>query len=117
MGSIMSTAKNLDEYYYKICNLVRSIPDSEIKLNLQKYRIGIVASFSKLSNMLNKRTIEELSKWDTHAKSLLEAAVEAFISANNPALKPRVKSTASMEFFGVPEKTIESSLRAFYGME
>ena len=117
MGSVMSTAKNLDEYYFKICSLVSSLPDSAVKLNLQKFRIGIVASFAKLSEMVGAANYAGLSEWDRQAKIMLDASIEAFLAASNPNLKPRIKCSGSMDYFGVPEKSAESALREFYGID
>ena len=116
MGGIMSTAKNMDEYYFKICNLVRTLPDSEVKVQLQKYRVGIVASFSSLTSTLHKKSYQELPTWDKNAKSILESSIEMFIAASNPNMKRFTKSRDSFAYFGVPEDAVEASLRSAYGM-
>jgi hypothetical protein len=49
LGKALGIAKNLDEYQLKICLIVSSLSDTDpIKLNLQKFRLAIVASFAVL---------------------------------------------------------------------
>ena len=49
IGDVASAAKNLDEYQFLICSLVPSLPDSNpSKMELQKYRVAIIAAFAKL---------------------------------------------------------------------
>jgi len=73
VGQTASVAKNLDEYQFLICSLVPSLPDSNrSKLQLQKYRIGIVAAFAMLAALLKEVRPEALAQWNRHAKSLLE---------------------------------------------
>jgi hypothetical protein len=78
LGNTMSTAKNLDDYQYKICLEIPSIPDSDpIKLQLQKFRIAIIASFAILVMMIKSSNAEdELQKWNSFATILLRKTSE-----------------------------------------
>jgi hypothetical protein len=78
LGNTMSTAKNLDDYQYIICLEIPSIPDSDpIKLQLQKFRIAIIASFAILVVMIKSSNAEdELRKWNSFATILLRKTSE-----------------------------------------
>ncbi|MEO9321720.1 MAG: hypothetical protein ABI361_13720 [Nitrososphaera sp.] len=118
MGAAISVAKNLDEYDYRICLQVQSMADSPAKLELQKHRIAAVASFSKLVELVITRDQEALVKWSSLAGRLLESASETMLKVTtNPKMNivpGRIRE--AMEFFGVPEEEVETSLMAFYGM-
>jgi hypothetical protein len=66
LGKALGIAKNLDEYQLKICLIVSSLSDTDpIKLNLQKFRLAIVASFAVLVVTLKSRhTINGLESWN-----------------------------------------------------
>jgi hypothetical protein len=66
LGKTMGVAKNLDEYQLKICLIVSSFSDTDpIKLNLQKFRLAIIASFAVLVVTLKLRdTINGLKSWN-----------------------------------------------------
>src|SRR5919106_786044 len=78
LGNTMSTAKNLDDYQYKICLEIPSIPDSDpLKLQLQKFRIAIIASFAILVMGIKSSNAEhELQKWNSFATILLRRTSE-----------------------------------------
>ena len=118
IGAAMSAAKNLDEYEFKLCELVHSLPDSELKMQLQKYRIGIIASFSKLVELTNARQLEGLARWVQFSTKLLEGVADMFLKATtNPNLQLTTNIAQSLEFYGVSEKKVEDALRSFYGLE
>lgn len=55
VGEAASAAKNLDEYQFMIYSLVPSIPDFNLsKMQPQKYRVAIIASFAKLMALLQE---------------------------------------------------------------
>lgn len=55
VGEAASAAKNLDEYQFMIYSLVPSIPDFNLsKMQPQKYRVAIIASFAKLMPLLQE---------------------------------------------------------------
>ena len=116
LGHTASIAKNLDEYQFLICSLVPSLPDSEqSKLQLQKYRIGIVAAFAMLTALLKVARMGELAQWNRHAKSLLEETSEAYVKAKSNAKLHVADHKEAFEFFGVPGEKIDAALEAFYG--
>lgn len=115
VGQAASIAKNLDEYQFLICSLVPSLPDSEpSKLQLQKYRVAIVAAFARLADFLREIRQDDLAQWNTHARSLLEETSEAYVKARSNAKLQVVNHKEAFEFFGVPEDRIDAALRAFY---
>ncbi len=116
VGQAASVAKNLDEYQFLICSLVPSLPDSDpSKLQLQKYRVGIVAAFAMLAALLKEISPEDLAQWNRHARSLLEVTSEAYVKAKSNAKLQVAGHKETFEFFGVPEEKIDAALAAFYG--
>jgi hypothetical protein len=116
VGQAASIAKNLDEYQFLLCSLIPSLPDSDpSKLQLQKYRIGIVAAFAMLAALLKGIHPDDLGQWNTHARSLLEVTSEAYVKAKPNAKLQVASRKEAFEFFGVPEDKIDAALRAFYG--
>jgi hypothetical protein len=116
VGQTASIAKNLDEYQFLICSLVTSLPDSDpSKLQLQKYRVGIVAAFAGLAALLKEIRPDDLVQWNIHARSLLEETSEAYVKVKSNAKLQVTSHKGAFEFFGVPEDKIEAALRAFYG--
>jgi hypothetical protein len=116
VGQAASIAKNLDEYQFLICSLIPSLPDSDpSKLQLQKYRVGIVAAFAMLAGFLREARQDEIAQWNTHARSLLEETSEAYVKAKSNAKLQVASRKEAFEFFGVPGDKIDASLRAFYG--
>lgn len=116
IGQSASIAKNLDEYQFMICSMVPSIPDSDPrKLQLQKYRVGVVAAFARLSAILKELDAQSLNRWNANGGPLMEATSEAYLKAkSNSNLKVASRKEA-FEFFGVPEDKIDAALAAYYG--
>jgi len=116
LGQAASVAKNLDEYQFLICSLVPSLPDSDpSKLQLQKYRVGIIAAFAMLASLLKEMSPENLAQWNQHARSILEETSEAYVKAKSNAKLQVAGHKEAFEFFGVPEEKIDAALAAFYG--
>jgi hypothetical protein len=116
LGQAASIAKNLDEYQFLICSLVPSLPDSNpSKLQLQKYRVAIVAAFAMLAAMLKEIRPDGLAQWNTHARSLLEETSDAYLKAKSNARLQVTSHKEAFKFFGVPEERIDAALGAFYG--
>ena len=116
VGQAASLAKNLDEYQFLICSLVPSLPDSDpSKLQLQKYRVGIVAAFAMLAALLKEASPGDLAQWNHHARSLLEETSEAYVKAKSDAKLQVAGHKEAFEFFGVSEEKIDVALAAFYG--
>jgi hypothetical protein len=118
LGRAMSLAKNLDEYENKMCKLVGSLPDSQYKLQLQKFRIGTVASFSKLANLIRANDKSAITQWSKSAENLLEAASNSVsvgaAASSDEASKRRVSE--ALAFFGTPEETVDKLLKSYYGL-
>lgn len=116
MGQAASIAKNLDEYQFLICSLVPSLPDSHpSKMQLQKYRVAIVAAFAKLVALLRELGPGDLAQWNAHASLLLEETSEAYVKARSNADLQVASHREAFDFFGVPEDKIDAALAAFYG--
>jgi hypothetical protein len=116
VGQAASIAKNLDEYQFLICSLVPSLPDSDpSKMQLQKYRVVIVAAFARLAANLKEISPDDLAQWNRHARSLLEETSEAYVKAKSNAKLQVANRREAFEYFGVPEDRIGAALRAFYG--
>jgi hypothetical protein len=116
----MSTAKNLDDYQYKICLEIPSIPDSDpLKLQLQKFRIAIIASFAILVMGIKSSDAEdELQKWNSFATILLKKTSE-FVSnlrTNKGTIENYDDSHLSeaFAFFKVPRDDMEKALANLY---
>lgn len=115
LGETFGTAKNLDEYQYRICILLPTVADSNpSKIRLQKYRVGIIASFAKLAAALKSGSAAE---WNRNAKELLVEASDAYVAATSGRKMPDPKIGAAMAFFGAPEENVERALRSMYGYE
>ncbi len=118
IGETSSIAKNLDEYQFRICSLVPSLPDANpFKLQLQKYRVAIVASFAKLSATLKEIRPDSLVQWNTYAKLLLEETSDAYVKANSNAKLQVTSHKEAFDFFNVPEDRIDAALRSSYGLQ
>ena len=117
IGEVASAAKNLDEYQSMICSLVPSLADSNpSKLEIQKYRVVIIAAFSKLVHDLNHDQ-KELAGWSMHASWLVEEASEAYLQAKSGIQTHPVKRKQVFDYFGVPSESVDSALKAFYGQQ
>ena len=119
-GNTMSTAKNLDDYQYKICLEIPSIPDSDpIKLQLQKFRIAIIASFAILVMRIKSSNAEdELGKWNSFATILLRKTSEFVtnLRTNKGIIENYDDSHLSktFDFFKVPRGDMEKALSNVY---
>lgn len=120
LGNTMSTAKNLDDYQYKICLEIPSIPDSDpTKLQLQKFRIAIIASFAILvRRMKSSDGDDELRKWNSFATILLRKTSEFVtnLRTNKGIIENYYDSHLSeaFEFFKVPGGDMEKALANVY---
>ena len=117
IGDVASAAKNLDEYQFLICSLVPSLPDSNLsKIELQKYRVAIIAAFAKLVSMLLLKSMrqDDLAQWSKHAKALLEETSDAYLKANSNYNLKVTSHKDAFEYFEVPVDKVQVALRAFY---
>ena len=117
IGDVASAAKNLDEYQFLICSLVPSLPDSNpSKMELQKYRVAIIAAFVKLVPLLLLKSMQQddFVQWSKHAKALLEETSDTYLKANSNSKVQIASHKDAFEYFGVPEERIEAALRAYY---
>jgi hypothetical protein len=113
MGYAFGIAKNLDEYQYRICMLVPSLADSNpAKIQLQKYRVAIIASFAALVTAIKSGDVAE---WNGHARALLVDASDLYLAATSGQDVPAPRAHAAFAFFGVPEQQAEGALRSMYG--
>jgi hypothetical protein len=118
IGDVTSAAKNLDEYQFLICSLVPSLPDSnQSKMELQKYRVAIIAAFAKLVPMLlllKSMRQDDLVQWSKHAKALLEETSDTYLKANSNSNLQIASHKDAFEYFEVPVEKVQVALRAFY---
>ena len=117
IGDVASAAKNLDEYQFLICSLVPSLPDSNpLKVELQKYRVAIIAAFAKFVPLLLLKDVrqDDLMQWSKHAKALLEETSDTYLKANTNSKLQITLHKDAFEYFEVPEDRVQVALRAFY---
>ena len=117
LGDVASAAKNLDEYQFLICSLVPSLPDSDpLKMQLQKYRVAIIAAFAMLVPLLLLKDVrqDDLTQWSKHAKALLEETSDTYLKANTNSKLQITLHKDAFEYFEVPEDRVQVALRAFY---
>jgi hypothetical protein len=115
VGDVASVAKNLDEYQFLICSLVPSLPDSSLsKMELQKYRVAIIAAFTKLVSLLKSIQQDDLVQWSRHAKALLEETSDAYFKAKSNSNLQIASHKEAFVYFEVPEEKVQAALRAFY---
>jgi hypothetical protein len=117
VGDVASAVKNLDEYQFLICSLVPSLPDSNpSKMELQKYRVAIIAAFAKLVPMLLLKSMrqDDLVQWSKHAKALLEETSDTYLKANSNSNLQIASHKDVFEYFEVPVDKVQVALRAFY---
>ena len=117
IGDVASAAKNLDEYQFLICLLVPSLPDSNpSKMELQKYRVTILAAFAKLVPLLLLKDIrqDDLVQWSKHAKALLEETSDTYLKANSNSKMQIASHKDVFDYFEVPVDRVQVALRAFY---
>ena len=120
VGDVASAAKNLDEYQFLICSLVPSLPDSNpSKMELQKYRVAIIAAFAKLVPMLLLKSMrqDDLVQWSKHAKALLEETSDTYLKANSNSNLQIASHKDAFEYFEVPVDKVQVALRAFYDFD
>jgi hypothetical protein len=120
IGDVASAAKNLDEYQFLICSLVPSLPDSNpSKMELQKYRVTILAAFAKLVPLLLLKDIrqDDLVQWSKHAKALLEETSDTYLKTNSNSKMQIASHKDVFEYFEVPVDRVQVALRAFYDYE
>jgi len=132
-----SIAKNLDEYQFLVCREISSMPDFDpMKIQLQKYRVGVIAAFAKLVAILEDvdNLLAELEKWNSFANSLLVETSETLLKARNKMKKKEghnndsnssdqfqagysqqnLRIKEALNFFGVPENDIDEELIRVY---
>ncbi|GEM_PF-491032 len=119
-GECASTAKNLDEYQFRICTYVPLVADTNpSKIQLQKYRIAIISAFAKLSSILVTGKTQSLAEWNSIAKMLLVDASDTYTKASSGAgyqpLQLAQMTPESYHFFGITESQIDSALDRMYG--
>jgi len=117
IGDVASAAKNLDDYQFLICSLVPSLPDSNpSKMELQKYRVTILAAFAKLVPLLLLKDIrqDDLVQWSKYAKALLEETSDTYLKANSNSKMQIASNKDVFEYFEVPVDRVQVALRAFY---
>jgi hypothetical protein len=123
IGQTATIAKNLDQYQFIICSEIPSMQDNNpFKLQLQKYRIAIIASFVKLVPLL--RTLnsdKDLQKWNSFAYILLTEASETVVKARTNQKEVtksynnnNIRLKEALNFFDVPENEIDHELESMY---
>lgn len=120
LGKTMGIAKNLDEYQLKICLIVSSFLDTDpIKLNLQIFRLAIVASFAVLVVTLKSRdAINSLESWNFFATKLL-LKVSEFVSKLGTNTRPDSDADDSyleeaFKYFHIPLTGIRTAIKNVY---
>lgn len=115
LGEAFGVAKNLDEYQHRICNLVPSLADSDpAKVQLQKYRVGIIASFARLAELVKTGDVTE---WNRHARLLLEEASNAYVASGSGSKPYAASIKGALAFFGLQEDAVDRALAVMYGLE
>ncbi len=118
IGDASSIVRNLDEYQFLLCLLVPTLPDSNpSKLQLQKYRVAILAAFARLAFILREPKQNDLELWVRHARMLLEETSDAYVKVRTNASLQIISHKETFEYFGMPEESLEAALRTFYGQE
>jgi hypothetical protein len=85
-------------------------------MELQKYRVAIIAAFVKLVPLLLLKDIrqEDLVQWSKYAKALLEETSDAYLKANSNSDMQVASHEDAFEYFEVPIDRVQVALRAFY---
>jgi hypothetical protein len=113
-GEAFGIAKNLDEYQYRICVAVPSLADADpAKIQLQKYRVAIIASFAKL--VATVKAGMDLQEWNGHARVLLVEASDCYVMSQAGQKIPASKIGGALSFFEVSEEKVDAALRSVYG--
>ena len=116
LGNTLGIAKNLDEYQLKICLKIPSIPDSDpVKLHLQKFRIGIIASFAALVSILQSNVpAKGLVRWNIFAAKLLRKTSD-FYNNIGMDIKPDDNDIEeTFKFFQVPVGQVNAAIGELY---
>lgn len=121
LGKTFSIAKNLDYYQNKICQLVPSFPDlSSMKINLQKYRVIVIALLLRLVEIIHTRLSEpSLQEWNIHADSVLISTSETVINSNSNQSASSVKniteiSASTFLYLRLDNKNLEKNISSLY---
>lgn len=116
LGNTLGIAKNLDEYQLKICLKIPSIPDSDpAKLHLQKFRIGIIASFAALVSILqSNEPAKGLERWNIFAAKLLRKTSDFFINIGMDIKPDDNDIEETFEFFRVPIGQLNAAIEELY---
>ena len=85
-------------------------------MELQKYRVAIIAAFAKLVPMLLLKSMrqDDLVQWSKHAKALLEETSDAYLKANSNSDLQIASHKDAFEYFEVPAEKVQVALREFY---
>jgi hypothetical protein len=85
-------------------------------MELQKYRVAIIAAFAKLVPLLLLKDIrqEDLVQWSKHAKALLEETSDTYHKANSNSKMQIASHRDTFEYFEVPIDRVQVALKAFY---
>ena len=114
IGDSFGIAKNLDEYQYRIGSLIPSLADSNpAKIQLQKYRIAIIASFAALVATIKSGA--STAEWNIHAHVLLIGASDLYVAATTGQDMPPARAGDAFSFFRVPEHEVEKTVKSMYG--
>lgn len=121
LGKTFSIAKNLDYYQNKICQLVPSFPDSSsMKINLQKYRVIVIALLLRLVEIIHTRLSEpSLQEWNILADSVLISTSETVINSNSNQSASSVKNITEINastflYLELDNKNLEKNISSFY---
>jgi hypothetical protein len=116
LGNALGIAKNLDEYQLKICLKIPSLPDSDpAKIHLQKFRIGIIASFAILVATLQSHEPENrLVRWNIFAIKLLRKASEFFNNLRTDIKLDDGDLEETFKFFQVPIADVYAVVKGLY---
>ena len=125
--STASIAKNLDEYQYILCSEVFSLPDNNpMKLELQKYRISIIACFAKLVALLrhfdSHDDHDDLRVWNSFASVILIKTSEILVSfrrgqdISQHYSKEKQELSDALNYFGILEEDLKRELNILYSL-
>jgi hypothetical protein len=116
LSNTLGIAKNLDEYQLKICLKIPSISDSDpVKLHLQKFRIGIIASFAALVSILqSNEPAKGLERWNIFAAKLLRKTSDFFINIGMDIKPDDNDIEETFEFFQVPVGQLNAAIDELY---
>lgn len=116
----MGEVKKLDEYQLRICLIVPSFSDTDPgKLNLQKFRNAIIASFAVLVTTIKSRNaIFGLQSWNLFATRLLPKASEFVNKLGTDTMEGIDADDGYLEetfkYFHVPLADVRIALKNLY---